>query len=199
MQPFQEVRSRVVVLLRDSIDTDQIIPGPYTKVTDKRSLDMGLFANWRYSAPNVPNPDFCLNRPAAQGAKILLTGDNFGCGSSREHVVWALIGFGFRAVISTSFTNIFRNNALQNGLLPIAADPAIHVELVHYREENPAAELAATLEPNALTWAGGRTAHFPMDEFAKQCLMRGIDRLGYVLSFGGAIEAYEQARQPSML
>lgn len=193
MAQFITLTSRVVALPVDNIDTDQIIPARYLKVTDKTGLGVHLFADWRYNADGTPKPDFILNRPEAQGAQILLAGDNFGCGSSREHAPWALIGFGFRAVISTSFADIFRNNALKNGLLPVVVDAQTHRALFDLIEEEPRAELTIDLAAQTLSFAG-RSVAFPIDPFSKTCLLKGIDELGYILSFERQIAEYEARR-----
>jgi 3-isopropylmalate/(R)-2-methylmalate dehydratase small subunit len=177
----------------NDIDTDQIIPARFLKVTDKAGLGANLFSDWRYNADGTPKPDFILNRPEAQGAQILLAGDNFGCGSSREHAPWALTGFGFRAVISTSFADIFRNNALKNGLLPIIVDAETHQMLFDLVEEVPNVELTVDLASQTLNFSGGSAA-FPVDGFSKACLLNGVDELGYILGFDKQIAAYENSR-----
>ncbi len=195
MNQFTKLTSRVVVLPVDNIDTDQIIPARFLKVTDKAGLGANLFADWRYAPDGSPRPDFVLNRPEAQGAQILLAGDNFGCGSSREHAPWALLGFGFRAVISTSFADIFRNNALKNGLLPVVVDSATHRALLDLLQEKPNAELTIDLATQTLSFLD-RSVTFPIDPFSKNCLLNGVDELGYILSFEKEIAAYE-ARTPT--
>src|SRR5512136_2072715 len=156
MAQFTTLASRAVVLPTDDVDTDQIIPARFLKVTDKAGLGASLFADWRYAADGSPRPDFVLNQPGASGAAILVAGANFGCGSSREHAPWALTGFGFRAVVSTSFADIFRNNALKNGLLPVAIDAATHAELLAALARAPEAELRIDLAAQTLTLPGGR-------------------------------------------
>jgi 3-isopropylmalate/(R)-2-methylmalate dehydratase small subunit len=198
MAQFTTLTSRLVALPINDIDTDQIIPARFLKVTDKAGLGAALFADWRYNADGSPKPDFVLNTPDAQGAQILLAGDNFGCGSSREHAPWALTGFGFRAVISTSFADIFRNNSLKNGLLPIIVDTDTHVELMDLLEEAPRAELTVDLASQTVTLPGGRTVSFPIDGFSKACLLKGTDELGYIQSFEDQIAAYEQ-RQAAII
>jgi 3-isopropylmalate/(R)-2-methylmalate dehydratase small subunit len=193
MPQFTTLTSRLVALPVNDIDTDQIIPARFLKVTDKAGLGAALFSDWRYNADGSPRADFVLNQPAAQGAQILLAGDNFGCGSSREHAPWALAGYGFRAIISTSFADIFRNNALKNGLLPVTVDAATHAELLDLAEEAPAAELHVDLAAQAVTLPGGRLVSFPIDGFSKACLLKGTDELGYLLSFNDQIVAYEAA------
>lgn len=190
MNQFTTLTSRVIALPIDNIDTDQIIPARFLKVTDKAGLGAHLFADWRYNPDGSPKSDFILNRPEAQGAQILLAGDNFGCGSSREHAPWALTGFGFRAVISTSFADIFRNNALKNGLLPIVVDAATHRALFNLVEEIPTVELTIDLAAQTLSFLN-KSVTFPIDPFAKTCLLQGVDELGYLLSFEEAIAAYE--------
>lgn len=194
MAQFTTLASRVVTLPVNDIDTDQIIPARFLKATDKNGLGEHLFADWRYNADGSPKPDFVLNKPESRGVQILLAGDNFGCGSSREHALWALTGFGFRAVISTSFADIFRNNALKNGLLPIVLDPPTQRMLFDRVEESPQAELAIDLASQTLTLPNGHAVSFPIDSFSKTCLLKGIDELGYLLSFGKQIAAYEAAR-----
>jgi 3-isopropylmalate/(R)-2-methylmalate dehydratase small subunit len=193
MAQFTTLTSRFVALPVNDIDTDQIIPAQFLKVTDKNGLGAALFHSWRYNADGSPKADFVLNTPEAQGAQILLAGDNFGCGSSREHAPWALTGYGFRAVISTSFADIFRNNALKNGLLPIVVDTATHAELMELAEEAPRAELAVDLASQTMTLPGGHAVSFPIDGFSKACLLKGTDELGYILSFAGKIAEYEAA------
>ena len=194
MAQFTTLVSRVVTLPVNDIDTDQIIPARFLKATDKNGLGEHLFADWRYNADGSPKPDFVLNMPESRGAQILLAGDNFGCGSSREHAPWALTGFGFRAVISTSFADIFCNNALKNGLLPIVVDTPTQRRLFDMVEESPQAELAIDLASQTLTLPNGHAVSFPIDSFSKTCLLKGIDELGYLLSFEKQIAAYEAAR-----
>ena len=193
MAQFTSLTSRVAVLPVNDVDTDQIIPARFLKTTDKAGLGANLFADWRYNADGAPKADFVLNRPQAQGAAILLAGDNFGCGSSREHAPWALTGFGFRAVISTSFADIFRNNALKNGLLPIVVDAATHRNLFDLLEEVPDAELSIDLAAQTVTLPTGQAVTFPIDGFSKACLLNGVDELGYLLNFATEITAYEAA------
>jgi 3-isopropylmalate/(R)-2-methylmalate dehydratase small subunit len=182
----------MVSLPINDIDTVQIIPAQFLKVTDKNGLGQALFHSWRYLADGSPNPEFVLNQPRGQGAQILLAGDNFGCGSSREHAPWALMGYGFRAVISTSFADIFRNNALKNGLLPIAVDPGTHQVLLDLVEEAPDAALEVDLATQTVRLPGGQTLTFPIDGFSKAMLLRGVDELGYLTSFEDKIVAYER-------
>jgi len=193
MAQFATLTSRIVPLPVNDIDTDQIIPARFLKAIDKTGMGDHLFADWRYNADGSPKPDFILNRPESQGAHVLLAGDNFGCGSSREHAPWALTGFGFHAVISTSFADIFRNNALKNGLLPIVVDAQTHRMLFELAEEAPRAELTIDLAAQTVTLPTGQTVSFPIDGFSKTCLLKGVDELGYLLSFENRIAAYEAA------
>jgi 3-isopropylmalate/(R)-2-methylmalate dehydratase small subunit len=190
MEPIRVIESRTIVIPRENIDTDQIIPGRFLKVTDKQGLGKALFSDWRYDADGKPRPDFVLNRPEAQGCAVLVAGDNFGCGSSREHAPWALVDAGIRAVVSTRIADIFRNNALKNGLLPVALEPAAHAKLL----AAPGAPVRIDLEAQTVTLPGGGTARFAVDAFARYCLMNGVDELGYLLSQDAAIAAWERAR-----
>jgi 3-isopropylmalate/(R)-2-methylmalate dehydratase small subunit len=184
-------------MLVDNIDTDQIIPARFLKATDKQGMGEALFADWRYAADGAPLVNFVLNRPEYQGAQILLAGSNFGCGSSREHAPWALIGYGFRAVIATSFADIFRNNSLKNGLLPVEVDAEVHLELVRLCQESIFISVVIDLAQQTISLADsmellvGREARFPIDPFSKKCLLEGVDEIGYLLSFEAAITAYE--------
>lgn len=191
MAQFTTLTSFMLPLVVNNIDTDQIIPARFLKATDKKGMGEALFADWRYTADGSPNPDFVLNQPTYQGAQILLAGDNFGCGSSREHAPWALTGFGFRAVISTSFADIFRNNALKNGLLPIEVDAGMHRTLFELAEETPGAEITVDLASQMVQLPGGRSASFLIDNFSKTCLLNGVDELGYILGFAEKIAEYE--------
>ncbi len=175
----------------ENIDTDQIIPARFLKATDKTGMGDNLFAGWRYDYSGSPKPDFVLNRPESRGAQVLLAGDNFGCGSSREHAPWALLGYGFRAVISTSFADIFRNNALKNGLLPVAVDRDTHLQLLSLAEEDPDMTLAIDLAAQTLRLPDGRAVRFPIDSFSRTCMLRGVDQLGYLLNQDDHIRAYE--------
>ncbi|NMB53796.1 MAG: 3-isopropylmalate dehydratase small subunit [Leptolinea sp.] len=192
MEPFKTIQSRAVVLPVNNIDTDQIIPARFLKVTDKNGLGKNLFADWRYLPDGSPKEDFVLNQPQSIGAKILLAGDNFGCGSSREHAPWALTGFGFRAVISTSFADIFRNNSLKNGLLPVQIDTDHHRKLVEYLSTSPEALLTIDLEEQVLVFPDNTAVPFPIDTFSKNCLLNGTDELGYLLSLEAQIASYEK-------
>src|SRR5512141_1124249 len=191
MAQFTTLTSRVVPLPVNDIDTDQIIPARYLKAVDKNGMGDNLFADWRYNSDGSPKADFVLNKPESTGCQILLAGDNFGCGSSREHAPWALTSYGFRAVISTSFADIFRNNALKNGLIPIIVDEETHRMLFEYVEEVPNAELTVDLASQTLSFENG-SVHFPIDPFSKACLLNGVDELGYILNFEKQIAAFEQ-------
>ena len=193
MQSFQTLTSNVIPLLVRDVDTDQIIPARYLKVTDKNGLAEGLFYGWRYRADGSPQPDFPLNQPEYQGCQVLLAGDNFGCGSSREHAPWALAGWGIRAVISTSFADIFRNNALKNGLLPVIVEPAAHQRLAEMAAggKQPVA-VTIDLRRQSLLLPDGTAARFPIDPFSKLSLLEGVDPLGYLLKNEAHIRRYEE-------
>jgi 3-isopropylmalate/(R)-2-methylmalate dehydratase small subunit len=177
-------------LPENDVDTDQIIPARFLKATDKEGMGDNLFADWRYNADGSPNADFVLNKPESAGCQILLAGDNFGCGSSREHAPWALTAYGFRAVISTSFADIFRNNSLKNGLIPIIVDDETHKMLFDLVEEAPRAELTVDLASQTVSFPAGSFT-FEIDPFNKSCLLNGVDELGYIMSFEEQIAAYE--------
>lgn len=199
MDPIRMIVSRVVSLPARNVDTDQIIPARYLKGTDKVGLGEHLFADWRYLADGTPNPDFVLNRPDAFGAQILLAGDNFGCGSSREHAPWALLGWGFRAVIATSFADIFRNNSLKNGLLPVIAPESFVASLRARYLESPTLEVCIDLSAQTVSYLNQSTP-FPMDPFVKKCLLQGVDELGFLLAKGDLIHAWENqhsSRRPT--
>jgi 3-isopropylmalate/(R)-2-methylmalate dehydratase small subunit len=191
MAQFTSLTSRVVLMPNNDIDTDQIIPAQFLKVTDKNGLADALFFHWRYNDDKSPRADFVLNRPESQGSQILLAGDNFGCGSSREHAPWALTSYGFRAVISTSFADIFRNNSLKNGLIPVIVDPQTHQMLFDLLEEVPQTELTVDLASQTLSFPHGSVT-FPIDPFNKACLLNGVDELGYIMGFEKEIAAFEQ-------
>jgi 3-isopropylmalate/(R)-2-methylmalate dehydratase small subunit len=182
--------SKTVVLPIDNIDTDQIIPARFLKTISKDGLGDQLFNDWRYDASGAPNPDFILNRPESKGVQVLVAGDNFGCGSSREHAPWALTQFGFKAVISTSFADIFKQNSLKNALLPIVVPADAHAELL----AGPGATVKIDLATQTLTLPSGRAIVFPIDAFSKHCLLNGVDELGYILQQTPAIEAFEARR-----
>lgn len=191
MEPYQPLTSRLIPLPHSNVDTDQIIPARFLKGIDKAGMAEGLFADWRYNPDGTPRPDFVFNQPQYQGAQILLAGDNFGCGSSREHAPWAIVGWGIRAVISTSFADIFHNNALKNGLLPVVIDDETHKLLFDLVEEVPEAQVTVDLKPQTVTLPDGSVVIFPIDTFAKKCLLGGVDLLGYIRSFEDQIAAYE--------
>jgi len=193
MEPIKSFTGKAVAIPHSDIDTDQIIPARYLKVTDKKGLGEDVFYDWRYDADGNPKPEFILNQPQSAGASILIAGNNFGCGSSREHAPWALQGFGFQAVISTQFADIFRNNSLKNGLLPLTVDKQTHQQLLDLAVEDPDLQLSVDLETQTLTLPDGRQVQFPIDSFSKECLLNGIDELGYLLRQQDAVERYEMA------
>jgi 3-isopropylmalate/(R)-2-methylmalate dehydratase small subunit len=195
MKPFARLTSKCVPLPAENVDTDQITPARFLKTTSKAGLGKALFFDWRYDADGNPNPDFILNKPEIAGAAILLAGHNFGCGSSREHAPWALADFGFRAIVSTSFADIFRNNCLKNGLLPIVVDKQTHESLLDSTMNDPELEVTVDLESQSLTLPGGVKASFPIDAFSKKCLLEGIDDMGYLLKSFDKISAFEDSRQ----
>ncbi len=188
MQAIRTIESRTVVLPSTNIDTDQILPARFLTTTTKEGLGRHLFADWRYQADGSPKQDFILNRPEAAGCEVLVAGRNFGCGSSREHAPWGLLDAGFRAIISTEIADIFRNNSLKNGLLPIVVDEAAHAWLLH----NPGASVRIDLDACTLTLPTGVVASFPIEGFARYCLLNGIDELGYLLQQADAISRFEQ-------
>ncbi len=193
MEPVKTFKATMAPLPINDIDTDQIIPARFLKVTDKQGLGKSAFADWRYEEDGTPKPDFVLNKPEYANARILIGGNNFGCGSSREHAPWALVGAGMQAVISTYFADIFRNNALKNGLLPVVVDEETHRQLVSLAEEDPSSEIVIDLESQTLTLPDGRKVDFPIDGFSKHCLLNGIDQMGYLLDMGSDTEQYESA------
>jgi 3-isopropylmalate/(R)-2-methylmalate dehydratase small subunit len=186
-EPFTQLTATYVVLPVDDVDTDQIIPARFLKTTDKRGLGGSLFADWR------ERPDFPLGRPDAVGAQVLVAGANFGCGSSREHAPWALVGWGLRAVVALSFADIFRQNALKNGLLPVVVDPALHATLIDARRKNPVARISVDVAKQTVELVGGPRATFEIDPFARECLVHGVDELGYLLARLPAIERHENS------
>lgn len=188
MEPIKILRSRTAVLPQTNIDTDQIIPARFLTTTTREGLGKSLFADWRYDAQGTPRAEFLLNRPEAQGCQILVAGRNIGCGSSREHAPWALLDYGFRAVISTEIADIFRNNSLKNGLLPVVVDEATSRWLI----EHPGAEVSIDLESSALVLPTGQSVTFPIEAFSRYCLLNGVDELGFLLSRMDAIKAYEE-------
>jgi 3-isopropylmalate/(R)-2-methylmalate dehydratase small subunit len=185
----------MVPMPNNNIDTDQIIPARFLKTTSKEGLDKQLFCDWRYDAEGNPKPDFILNTLRGQNAEILLAGDNFGCGSSREHAPWALTQFGFRAVISTSFADIFKGNALKNSLLPIVVPQNVHDKLFAMPED---AKIKVDLASQTITLPGGEKVEFPVDPFSKTCLLEGIDELGWILKQQPSIAAFEASRVGSI-
>lgn len=191
MEPIKTFKATMAPLPINDIDTDQIIPARFLKVTDKNGLGVNAFADWRYNEDGTPKPDFVLNKPDYQGAQVLIGGNNFGCGSSREHAPWALVGAGMKAIISTDFADIFRNNALKNGLLPVIVDEETHRQLVSLAEEDPTSEITINLEEQTLTLPDGRTVTFPIDGFSKHCLLNGIDQMGYLLEMSDDTESFE--------
>jgi 3-isopropylmalate/(R)-2-methylmalate dehydratase small subunit len=193
MKKYTTFSSRMTPLPVDNIDTDQIIPARFLKITTKDGLGDQLFCDWRYDGDGNPRPEFILNQPWTKQTAILLAGDNFGCGSSREHAPWALVQFGFRAVISTSFADIFRQNALKNSLLPIVVSRAVHAELFGL-----SGEVTVNLAEQKLVLPDGRAIEFAVDGFAKHCLLEGVDELGYILGQEAAIAAYEAGRAGSI-
>lgn len=190
MEPITVIRSRTVVMPSSNIDTDQIIPARFLTTTTREGLGAALFADLRRDADGRPKPDFVLNRPESAGCQVLVAGRNIGCGSSREHAPWALLDYGFRAVVSTEIADIFRNNSLKNGLLPVVVDEVTHAWLI----SNPGVEVEVDLPSSTLRLPDGRTVGFPVEPFAKYCLMNGVDELGYLLSKLDAIEAWEARR-----
>jgi 3-isopropylmalate/(R)-2-methylmalate dehydratase small subunit len=196
MEPFRTLTSSMVALPTENIDTDQIIPARYLKTTSREGLGAHLFADLRYDPDGTPRDDFALNVAAGReggAAQVLLAGDNFGCGSSREHAPWALLDYGFRAVISTSFADIFRQNALKNGLLPVIVDKETHFQLFSLVGEEPDVQITIDLAAETLVLPDGRPVSFPIDGFSKRCLLEGIDQLGYLLKLEDEIGAYENA------
>lgn len=191
MAQFKTLKSKVIPLLIDNIDTDQILPARFLKITDKNGLSEKLFTDWRYNADGSPKPDFPLNQPQHRESRILLAGDNFGCGSSREHAPWSLVAFGLRAVISTSFADIFRNNSIKNGLLPVILSAAEHKQLIAEAAADPGAEIFIDLEKQEIVFPSGAKASFPIDSFSKFCLLNDVDELEYLRRFGKQAEAYE--------
>ena len=189
MEPIKTIRSRTAVLPLSNIDTDQIIPARFLRATTREGFGKNLFSEWRYDASGAPRPDFALNKPEAQGCAILVAGRNFGCGSSREHAPWALTDYGFKAVVSTEFADIFQNNSLKNGLVPVLVDEATSAWLI----ANPGAEVTIDIASGTLTLPNGQRATFPLEPFARYCLMNGVDELGFLLKQDAQIAAYEAA------
>ena len=191
MKAIQTITSRTVVLPSSNIDTDQIIPARFLTTTTREGLGRSLFADWRYDAQGTPKADFVLNRPEAQGCHILVAGNNFGCGSSREHAPWALLDYGLQAVISTEIADIFRSNSLKNGFLPVVVDQATSDWLL----TNPGAEVTINVAETTLALPNGTRVKFPLEAFSRYCLLNGVDELGFLLDRRAQIEAYERQRQ----
>lgn len=189
MEPIRLIKSKTVALPYSDIDTDQIIPARFLTTTTKAGLGQHAFSNWRYLADGSTNPEFILNQDSARGCQILVAGNNFGCGSSREHAPWALLDFGFKAVISTEIADIFRSNSLKNGLLPIVIDKENHAWLM----ANPGSELTIDLQNSTLTLANGKAVNFKIEGFARYCLLNGVDELGFIMNQLDTIQRYEQA------
>lgn len=190
MNPIKSIRSRTVNLPTTDIDTDQIIAARFLTTTSQDGLGVNAFYDLRYNKDGSDNPDFVLNQPDAKGCEILVGGHNFGCGSSREHAPWALLDYGFKAVISTEIADIFRNNSLKNGLLAIIVDKDTHEWLL----ENPGEEVGIDLETSTMTLSDGKVVEFPMDGFARHCLLEGVDQLGFLQQQAGSIERFEERR-----
>ena len=188
MDPFTRLTSRTVVMPAADIDTDQIIPARFLTTTTRAGLGAHLFEDWRYDERGAPRTDFVLNRPESAGCRILVAGRNFGCGSSREHAPWALLDHGFRAVVSAGIADIFRNNSLKNGLLPVIVDEPTSAWLLAH----PGAELTVDLAGATLALPNGTRVSFPIEAFAQHCLLNGVDELGYLLSRSREIEAFER-------
>ncbi len=196
MTPFSRLESRASVLAVDNIDTDQIIPARYLKTISRAGLGEHLFQDWRYDSEGRPNPDFVLNQPGAKTRAILVAGHNFGCGSSREHAPWALAEFGFRAIISTSFADIFKQNALKNGIVPVVVASDVHAALLAALSRDPAATIIVDLAGQTVTIPGGECVRFSIDAFARECLLNGVDTLEYVLGQDADIAAFEANHPP---
>ena len=200
MEKLKRIEGSIVSIPVNDIDTDQIIPARFLKVTDKAGLGKAAFCDWRYLEDGeTPNPDFILNRPEYQGASVLIAGNNFGCGSSREHAPWALLGSGFKAVISTEFADIFSNNALKNGLLPVVVDAETQQQLFSLAEEDPSTRVSVDVESQILTLPDGREVRFPLDGFSKYCLLNGVDQLGYLLALDEDVQAFESSNQQRVM
>jgi 3-isopropylmalate/(R)-2-methylmalate dehydratase small subunit len=190
MEQIKSIRSRTVVMPTKDIDTDQIIAARFLTTTSREGLGEYLFYDLRFDADGNPRPEFVLNKPETQGCNILVAGNNVGCGSSREHAPWALLDYGFRAVVSTEIADIFRNNSLKNGLLPVVVDVDTHKWLI----DNPGVELSIDVELSTLTLPDGKVVEYPIDGFARHCLTQGIDQLGYLLQQQAEIERFEETR-----
>lgn len=193
MEPIQKFSGSMVALPNNDIDTDQIIPARYLKVTDKNGLGQACFSDWRYNEDGSPKPEFPLNMPEYKNAQVLIGGHNFGCGSSREHAPWALMGAGFKAVISTYFADIFKGNSLKNGLLPVIVDEQTHQQLISLAQEDPTAQVTIDLEAQQVILPDGRSVTFPIDSFSRYCLLNGVDQLGFLISLDSDVQNYENA------
>jgi 3-isopropylmalate/(R)-2-methylmalate dehydratase small subunit len=190
MEAIRHLASPTVVMPATDIDTDQIIPARFLTTTSREGLGANLFHDWRFASDGAEKPDFILNQSASTGCEILIAGRNFGCGSSREHAPWALLDYGLRAVISTEIADIFRSNSLKNGFLPIVVDGDTHQWLL----DNPGSEVSIDVEQSTVTLANGKSASFPIDEFARYCLLEGIDQLGFLQNHADAIAQFEEER-----
>jgi len=195
MAKFTTLTSHAVPFPAENVDTDQIIPARFLKVIDKDGLGDSLFCDWRYLKDGSDNPDFVLNEAASQGAQILIAGNNFGSGSSREHAPWALVGWGFRTIISPGFADIFKSNSLKNGLLPVEVSADVYKALMEAVQLDRSTKITIDLPTQSVTGLDGLEATFPIDAFSKHCLLEGIDQLGYLLSFDEQITGYEQRRR----
>jgi len=193
MEPIKTISGRIAPLPINDIDTDQIIPARFLKTTDKDGLGKSCFFDWRYNEDGTDREDFILNKEEYSGARVLVAGHNFGCGSSREHAPWALMGMGFHAVISTDFADIFRNNALKNGLIPVIVDEETKQQLLSLALEDPMTEVTVDLETQSLVLPDGRKVVFPIDGFSKYCLLNGVDQMGFLMKLDDEIAAYETA------
>jgi 3-isopropylmalate/(R)-2-methylmalate dehydratase small subunit len=198
MKPFTSIQSHAVLLPLNNIDTDQIIPARFLKTTGKEALGQALFADWRYAPDGTPRQDFILNQPESNGAKILVVGRNFGCGSSREHAPWSLLDFGFRAVLAFSFADIFRANAIKNGLLPVELSPEFLNQLMQFIGRTPGTRLTVDLVEQSVSMSGGPSGSFAIEPFARKCLLEGIDQLDYLLSLEGKIATFEGSHDRSL-
>jgi len=190
MRPVTQIKSHTAILATKDIDTDQIFPARFLTTTTRDGLGKHLFADLRYGLDGSKRPEFPLNTAAAQGCEILVGGNNFGCGSSREHAPWALLDYGFKAIISTGIADIFRDNSLKNGLLPVVVDAGTHRWLL----DNPGAEVCIDVRASTLALPDGRVVDFPIDRFARHCLVEGIDQMGYIQQYAKAVRSFEQKR-----
>ena len=190
MQAFNKISSRTVVLPATDVDTDQIIPARFLTTTTREGLGSKLFFDWRFNADGAENPQFVLNDASADGCEILIAGRNFGCGSSREHAPWALLDYGIRAVVSTEIADIFRSNSLKNGLLPIVVDETSHALLL----ANPGSEVTIDVAASTISLPDGSNVSYPIDEFARHCLLEGVDQLGFLRQHSAEIENFEETR-----